>query len=82
MQFVKYLLDSYRSRFVAQRYLSLVVVIILFQGITCELGGFTSDINNKKKVNISSFFTTANSVENNSGFSSLNSFLSTLKIIS
>jgi hypothetical protein len=65
-----------------KRYLSLVVIITtLFRGTTCELGGFTSDISSKKRINISFLFTTANSVENNLGFSSLNGFLSMLKII-
>jgi hypothetical protein len=62
--------------------LSLVVVAILFRGITCELGGFTSDISSKKIINISSFFITVDSVENNLGFGNLNNFLSILKIIS
>jgi hypothetical protein len=61
--------------------LSLVVIVSLFRGTTYELRGFTSDISNKKRINISFFFTTINSVENNLGLSSLISFLSTLKII-
>jgi hypothetical protein len=58
----------------------LGVIITLLR--TYELGGSTSNISNKKRINISSFFTTIDSVENNLGFSSLNSFLSILKIIS
>jgi hypothetical protein len=65
-----------------RKYLSLGIVVTLFRGTTCELGGSTSDINGKKRVNISSFFTTTNSVENNLSLSSLNSFLSTFKIMS
>jgi hypothetical protein len=61
--------------------MSLVVVVTLLRGTTCKLGGFISDISNKKRINISSFFTMADSVENNLGLSSLNSFLSTLKIM-
>jgi hypothetical protein len=64
-----------------KRYLSLVVVVALLRGTTCELGGSTSDISNKKRINISFLFTIIDSVENNLGLSSLNSFLSMLKIM-
>jgi hypothetical protein len=53
----------------------LVIIIALFRGTTFGLGGFISDISSKKKINISFFFTTANSVENNLGLSSLIVFL-------
>jgi hypothetical protein len=66
----------------SRRYVNLVVIIALLRGTTCELGGSTSDISSKKGVNISSFFPTTDSVENNLGLSSLNSFLSILKITS
>jgi hypothetical protein len=61
--------------------LSLVIIIILFRDIICELKGLTSNTNNKKRININSLFIIINSVENNLGFSSLNSFLNILKII-
>jgi hypothetical protein len=60
--------------------LSLGVVIILLR--TYKLGGSISNISNKERININSFFTITNSVESNLGLSSLNSFLSILKIIS
>jgi hypothetical protein len=62
-----------------RRYMSLVVIVALFR--TYELGDSTSNISNKKRVNISSFFITADSVENNLGLNSLDNFFSTLKII-
>jgi hypothetical protein len=62
--------------------MSLVVIIALFRGTICEFGGFILDINNKKKINISSLFIIINSVENNLGLSSFNSFLNIFKIIS
>jgi hypothetical protein len=55
----------------------LGVIVILF--CTCELRGFISNINNKEKINISSLFITIDSVENNLGFSSPNSFLVCLR---
>jgi hypothetical protein len=64
-----------------RRYVSLVVVVALLRGTTYELGGSTSDISNKKGINISSFFITTDSVENDLGLGSLNSFLSMLKIM-
>jgi hypothetical protein len=65
-----------------KKYLSLVVIVVILpRGATYELGGSTSDINNKKKTNISSFFITVDSVENNLSLSSLNSFLSIFKVI-
>jgi hypothetical protein len=64
-----------------RKYLSLGVIVTLLRGATYELGGSTSDISGKKRVNINSFFITADSVENDLGLGSLDSFLSTLKIM-
>jgi hypothetical protein len=64
-----------------RKYLSLGIIITLLRGTTYKLKGFISDISSKKKVNIGFFFITADSVENNLGLSSLDSFLSILKII-
>jgi hypothetical protein len=61
--------------------LSLAAVVALLRGTTYKLGGSISDISNKKQINISSFFIMVDSVENNLGLSSLDSFFSILKII-
>jgi hypothetical protein len=58
-----------------------LVVVTLFWGTTYKLRGSISDISNKKRINISSLFITADSVENNLSFNSFDSFLNILKIM-